>query len=154
MDLSRIAKWVAALVVVLVVWKYVVPWAKEQVRGGSSSSSSASGPGGNCIGSVDRAANAWGNGLGRFVNPPYDNDAWMSFKNDVSSRISTAESDCSCSEESCLKSREAMRDLRVLMQEFDSTIRNGLPPPEDAVRRQEQIDNTIDAARDLLKSGK
>jgi hypothetical protein len=40
-----------------------------------------------------------------------------------------------------------MSDLRTLVSECDTAIRNGSPPPSDMVQRQEAIDNAIAAAK-------
>ena len=38
-----------------------------------------------------------------------------------------------------------------LVNDLDGSIRGGTEPPADIVQRQEQIDNTINAARDSLR---
>jgi hypothetical protein len=155
MDFSRLVKLVVVVVIVFAIWKYVIPWAKDEMGGfaGKSSSATATGDSG-CVNSAERASSAWGAGLGRFVNPPYDLDAWSNFKGDVDGKISQAESDCSCAEESCTKVKSAMSDLRTLVSDFDHAIRTGSSPGSDAVQRQEQIDRQIDDARELLRAGK
>lgn len=154
--MGRLFKWIVILLVAFVIWKYVIPWIKGEANsfGKSSSavgSASASSP---CVSSAERASSAWGGGIGRFVNPPYDMAAWGSLKSDIDSKISQAESDCSCSEDSCQKAKSAMGDLRTLVGDLDAAIRNGTSPGQDLVQRQEQIDNQIDAARDLAGAGK
>ena len=156
MDLSRFLKGFVAIVLIFVIWKYVIPWIKGEADsfGRSSNavgSASASSP---CISSSERASSAWGGGLGRYVNPPYDLGAWSSFKSDVDSKISQAESDCSCTEDSCRKARSAMGDLRGLVSDLDTAIRGGTSPGQDIVQRQEQVDRQIDDARELVRAGK
>ena len=154
MDFGRIVKWLVVLVVIFFAWKYVVPWAKNEMAGGKKTSSSSSAGGDNsCIRAAERASEAWGSGLHQFVNPPYDIGAWSSFRGDVDSKISAAESECSCAEESCRKARAAMGDLRSLVSELDSAIRSGTSPPSDAVQRQEAIDNQIEEARAAVRAG-
>ena len=153
MDLSRIVKWLVVLVFLFVVWKYVIPWAKEEFAGPASPRAGGNGDSA-CVTSADRASAAWGGGLGRFVNPPVDAEAWSSFRTEVESKINIAEEACGCAEESCQKVRGAMRELRGLVSELDNSIRSGSDVPQDIVRRQESIDNEIDAARDLSKTGK
>ena len=153
MDIGRILKWAMIALVAFIVWKTVIPWVKRQT--GSSSSSSSAGPSDHgCPQMAARASEAWGSGLGRFINPPYDVAAWSTFRGDVDARISAAESQCSCQEESCQRVRGALTDLRGLVGQFDTAIRNGAAPPDDAVQRQESIDNRIQEGGDLLKSGK
>ena len=149
MDLSKIVKWVLLLAVVFVAWKYGLP----KLQQATSSSSSGGGADKPCIAQAERASDAWGNGIGRFANPPYDLDAWGSFKSDVDRRISAAQSACSDSSESSVKVRDAMRDLQSLVSDCDTSIRAGSPPP-DLVQRQGQVDSQLDAARELVKSGK
>jgi hypothetical protein len=69
-------------------------------------------------------------------------------------KISAAESECSCSADSCQKARAAMGDLRSLLSDLDSAIRNGSAPPSDVVQRQDAIDKQIDEAAELTRNGK
>jgi hypothetical protein len=156
MDLSRIVKWVVILALLFVVWKYVIPWVKDEGSGFDKSSSASKSSGGDqsCIASAERASNTWGSGLGRFVNPPYDLGAWSNFRGDVDAKINAADADCSCGAESCQKVKNAMSELRSLVGDFDTAIRNGSSPGQDAVQRQEQIDRQIDDARELVRAGK
>ncbi len=157
MDLNRIIKWVVVIAIVFAVWKVGLPWAKQQNFFGSKASTTGkSGSGGDssCVRSAENASEALGSGIGRFVNPPYDMNAWSSFKSDVDSKISAAEAQCSCAEESCQKVREAMRDLRGIASELDSSIRTGGSPPDSLVQRQERIDNLINEAGELVRAGK
>jgi hypothetical protein len=47
-----------------------------------------------------------------------------------------------------------MSDLRGLVSELDTAIRNGSSPPDNAVQRQESIDTTIETAAALARGGK
>lgn len=137
----RFVKLLVVIAIIVVVWKYVLPRFNQHgmtTTGGKDQS---------CAQSAQRASNEWGSGVGRFVNPPYDLDAWSSFRGGVEKRISEAESDCNCADESCRKVRDAMHDLRALVGDLDQSIRNGSAPPEDMVQRQESIDNRIEEAR-------
>jgi hypothetical protein len=152
MNIGRIVKIVVLVGIVFAVWKYGVPWVKKQGGSGGVETSSSS-RGGSCVQSAQRASETWGSGLHQFANPPYDLNAWSSFRGNVESGISSAESDCSCADESCVKAREAMRDLRGLVSDLDSTIRNG-SDASDFVQRQEAIDNKINDAAELVRAGK
>jgi hypothetical protein len=156
MDLSRIVKWLVLLVVIFAIWKYVLPWARNEAGSFGKSHNASTGGGGNspCISAADNASSAWGGGLNRFINPPVDMDAWSSFKSDVDSKIMDAQRACSCAEESCTKVKAAMADLRGLVYDMDNAVRAGGSPGQDIVQRQEQIDNQIDAARELVRAGK
>ena len=134
----RIIKWLILIAVIVVIWKYVLPRAKEKYLSPASSTKLSA-----CGTSAQNASNAWGDGVSRFANPPYDLDAWASFTGDVEARISNAESQCTCGTPSCDKARGALRDLRSLVSEMDSAIRSGAPPPADLVQRQESIDDRI-----------
>jgi hypothetical protein len=150
MNIGRLAKIVVLVAIVFAVWKYVVPRMK---RGGGTMETSSSSRGGSCVQSAQRASETWGSGLHQFANPPYDLNAWSTFRGNVESSIGSAESDCSCVDESCVKAREAMRDLRGLVSDLDSTIRNG-SDASDFVQRQEAIDNKINDAAELVRAGK
>ena len=149
--MDRIIKLVIAAAIVFAAWKYVVPWVKE--KGGRDDKTLVAGGGASCVRSAERASEAWGSGLARFTNPPYDVDAWSGFRSSIDSKINAAEADCDCRIDSCAKAREAMRDLRSLVSDLDSTVRNG-GSASDFVQRQEAIDNRINEASALASSGK
>jgi len=151
MDANRLIKWVVIIALAVVAWKYGIPWVKQQMKGRTSSSASAEN---SCVAAAQSASNAWGSELHRFANPPYDIAAWSSFRGDVEGKISSAESECRGTSQSCDAARTAMRELRTLVGELDTSIRSGSPPPDDAVQRQESIDTKIEAAADLARSGK
>ncbi|HSY49643.1 MAG TPA: hypothetical protein VLC46_12580 [Thermoanaerobaculia bacterium] len=151
MDANRLIKWVVIIMLAVVVWKYGIPWAKQQLKGHSSSVASSDN---SCVTAAQRASETWGSGLHRFANPPYDIGAWSSFHDDVAGKISSAESECRGPEQSCEAARTAMSELRNLVGDLDTAIRNGSPPPDDAVQRQEAIDTKIEAAAELTRSGK
>jgi hypothetical protein len=149
MDANRLIKWVVIVAMAFLAWKYALPWAQRQMRGHSTSTSDST-----CVTAAQHASETWGSGLHRFINPPYDLAAWSSFRSDVDTRIAAAESECSASAQSCVAARAAMSDLRALTGELDTAIRSGSPPPDDAVQRQEAIDNKIESAADLARAGK
>lgn len=142
---------IVVIAIAYVAWKYVVPWVKQQ--GGRGAETTAMSGAGSCVRSAERAAETWGSGLRSFVNPPHDLDAWSTFRGTVESGINAAEADCDCAGESCEKARGAMRDLRSLVNDLDSTIRNG-SDASDFVQRQERIDNAIHDAAELARAGK
>jgi hypothetical protein len=153
MDLGKLLKWVVILVVLLIGWKALAPRVKafKTAKTAATSTTGAKGDD-SCVGRATSASNAWSNGLSRFINPPYDVEAWSSFASDVKQHISEAEAACSCESESCIKARGAMSDLRALVSEMDASVRSNSPPASDLVRRQEAIDNAIDEARGLISS--
>jgi hypothetical protein len=151
MDVKRLIKFVIIIGIVFVAWRYGIPWAKQQVKGRVTTSAS---PDNSCVAAARRASEAWGGGLHSFVNPPYDLGAWSTFRGDVESKISAAESECSVSSASSDLARSAMRDLRSLVRDLDTAITNGSPVPDDAVTRQEAVDTKIETAAELARSGK
>ena len=157
MDLGRLFKWLVIAGLVFFAWKYLLPWMKQEQAGSPTTSAavaSASRVGDDsCAGMAERASEKWGSGLAQFVNPPYDLNAWTNFKNDVDSRIYSAESKCSCAKESCNKVREAMSELRGLVSDMDTAIRTG-GSPGGIVQRMERVDILINDARDLQISDK
>jgi hypothetical protein len=150
--MGRLLKFAVLIAVVIFAWRVLWPWIQQQT--GSPAGAKTDAGQGSCTGSARRASEAWGSGLHRFVNPPYDVDAWSAFRGEVESKISQSESECGCSSESCTKVRGALRDLRSLVSELDTAIRSGSPPPSDAVQRQESIDRQIDEAAELVRAGK
>jgi len=151
MDTNRLLKWIIVIVLAIVAWKYGLPWVKEHMRGSVATSSS---PESSCTTTAQHASEIWGSGLHRFANPPYDIAAWSDFRSGVESEIAKAQTECRCSQQSCETTRGAMSDLRSLVSEFDTAIRNGSPPPDNAVQRQESIDTTIETAAALARGGK
>lgn len=154
MTSGRLIRLIGVIIAVALIWKFVIPNLKGKFSVGHTEASASAPAGGGCVSAARHASEAWGSGLGRFVNPPYDVDAWSSFKSDVDSKISTAESECSCSQQSCETVRGAMRDLRGIVSDLDSAIRSGGSVPQDVVQRQESVDNAIDTAADQAKEGK
>lgn len=150
MDLDRLLKWGAVVAIVVIAHQYGLPWLKRhQLK--SSASASALTP---CASAAEAATNRWGEGLGRFVNPPYDLAEWSGFRSGVIEEIARAERACACEKESCRKARTAMSQLRELSGGLDAAIRNGTSPPDDAVRQQAAIDDQITEARLLESEGK
>jgi hypothetical protein len=149
---KRLIQIVVLVVIAFLIWKKGVPWWQEHHRTATSSSSSSSdSANGSCVELAEHASEVWGSGIGRFANPPYDLNAWGEFRSRVDAAIAKSEALCNCADESCTKSRQAMSDLRTLANDLDGSIRGGSEPPGDVVQRQEQIDNTINAARDSLR---
>ena len=151
--MGNLLKWIVILVVLFIGYKALAPRIKAFKTTKSTSTSSTAAKGDDsCVGRATSASNAWGSGLGRFVNPPYDTEAWASFASDVKQHISEAEAACACETESCIKARSAMSELRGLVSDVDGTVRRNEPPASDLVRRQEAVDNAIDEARALIAS--
>jgi len=148
--MRNLIKLVVIIVVALLIWKKGIPWWQEHYGKRADTKTTAS-AGGSCVELAEHASETWGSGIGRFANPPYDLDAWGQFRSRVDAGIARAEAECNCNDDSCTKTRQAMGDLRTLVSELDGSIRGGTPPPGDIVQRQEQIDNTINAARDSLR---
>ncbi len=140
-----------AVVIAVLIWKKGIPWIKQKIGGPESSGTTASNN--SCVMAAETASERWG-GVTRFGNPPYDMSAWDSFRADVNDQVRAAEQKCSCSLESCTKARMALSELRSLLSETDSMIRGNSPPPAGIVQRQEQIDETINAAKELVLQGK
>jgi hypothetical protein len=149
--MKRLLQLIVAVVAALLIWKKGVPWFQTHFTASSVTTSSPSAGNSSCIELAEHASEAWGSGIGHFANPPYDLNAWGDFRSRVDAAIAKAESQCNCAEASCTKSHQAMSDLRALVNDLDGSIRNGTEPPADIVQRQEQIDNTINAARDSLR---
>lgn len=151
MDIKSILKVAIVIALLVFAWKNISPRLKKS---GGDDAETSGGGGGSCVQLAERAANAWGNGIGRFANPPYDVDAWSSFSGDVQDKISAAQSACDCEDDSCAKASAAMNDLSGLVGDLDAAIQDGSQPPGDLVRRQESIDGAVEQARDLVRSGK
>ena len=143
MEGKTLIKLVIAAVVLFVLWKQGLPWLTKQQSAKPGASTSA---GTNCVFEARGASDYWGGTLAHFANPPYDMQAWDDFKSKVDARIGRAEEKCSCEEDACKLGKQAVAELRGLVGEMDSAIRNGLSPPSDAVQRQERIDNAINDA--------
>lgn len=147
--MKRVIQLAVVFVIIFLIWKKGVPWIEEHFTRGGGDSAKVARPGDSavCAQQAERASNLWGSGLARFANPPYDLAAWGDHRSRVTEAIALAEAQCLCAEENCRKVREAMGELRTLVNDLDASIRNGTAPPGDVVQRQERIDNTIEAAR-------
>jgi len=142
--MGRIIKLVVFIAVLFFLWKEVLP--RITTHGSETTKPTGTNAGTNCVFEARGASDYWGGTLAHFANPPYDMQAWDDFKSKVDARIGRAQEKCSCEEDSCRLGRQAVEELRGLVTEMDSSIRNGTPPPSDAVQRQERIDNAINDA--------
>src|ERR1051325_1891692 len=136
----KIVKLLVVVAIVFVGWKYGLPWVKQHTSHASTASAGDSA----CVSAAEHANDTFGNGIGRFANPPYDIAAWESFRSDVTKNIDAADAACRESNESCAKARDAMRDLRSLASDLDTAIRSGAPPSSDIVQRQGAVDAQLD----------
>jgi hypothetical protein len=150
MDTGRLLKLIVVVALVVAGWKFGKPWLEQKFGGNQAAAISSAG---SCVRSAEQASEAWGSGLRQFVNPPVDLGAWSSFRNGVDVKINEAETDCGCESQSCMKAKEAMRDLRGLVADFDNALRNN-QPLDDVVQRQEAIDMKINTASALSSGGK
>lgn len=140
---NTLVKLVIAAVILFVLWKEVLP---KLTRNQISKPAEGTSAGTNCVFEARAASDYWGGTLAHFANPPYDMQAWGDFKSKVDARIGRAAEKCSCEEDACRLGRQAVDELRGLVSEMDSAIRNGGSPPSDAVQHQERIDNAINDA--------
>jgi hypothetical protein len=134
------------LVLIFVAWKW---WQKQHA--GTPTAAAGASPAQECAAAAAAAGETWGSGVGRFANPPYDTAAWDDFRSRVEKQATQAQERCLCGDAACNTAKGAMSDLRGLVNEMDSALRSGSPPPSDLVQRQEAIDNAINAARDQAK---
>ena len=149
--MKRLVQLVVVVVIALLIWKKGVPWFETHFSGKSAALETSDAAGGSCVELAEHASEVWGSGIGHFANPPYDLGAWGEFRSRVDVAIAKAEANCNCDNDSCTKPKQAISDLRKLVNDLDGSIRNGTEPPGDIVQRQEQIDNAINAARDSLR---
>ncbi|MGA8806374.1 MAG: hypothetical protein WB973_00760 [Thermoanaerobaculia bacterium] len=151
MDANRLIKWIVVIALAAFGWIYALPWAKKQIQGHSAPAAATDSA---CITTAQHASETWGNGLHRFVNPPYDLGEWGRFRSDVEAQIAAANAACREPSQSCDMARDAMRDLQSLVASLDNAITSGSAPPDDAVQRQEAIDTKIETAAELARGGK
>jgi hypothetical protein len=153
-----IGKIVVFVIAAGVAWRWGGPLYRKYVGGGEKGTAtpgkSGGGDGIRCADLADRASSTWGGGVGRFVNPPYDQGAWDRFKGDVDGRISEARSACGCSADSCRKGSDALSELESIVSQVDSAVRNGGSISSDVVRQQEKVDGLINEAREMARGGK
>lgn len=141
----------------LIIWAIILTiawfawdWYKKQPHTDAAASAGTSAARA-CTSDASLAADAWGSGVGKFANPPYDTAAWDEFRNRIETQARRAEEKCLCAEPGCSTAKGAMSDLRNLLAEMDQSLRSGSPPPSDLVQRQEAIDNAVNTARDQAK---
>src|SRR5260221_3843481 len=102
MDTSRLVKLIVVIAVVFVIWKYGIPWIKAHTGSSTAQTITADN---SCVAAAERANDAWGSGIGRFANPPYDLTAWGAFQDRVLSSISIAQTACIGSGAACAQGR-------------------------------------------------
>lgn len=141
--MSKLLKVIILLVVVIAIWKFVLPnITKSPAAPVHRRSAMTQASGNDCVDFASHASEVWGGGIGRFANNP-DQEEWRRFSSEVNDAIREAEEECTCPSASCSNVRYAMSDLRKLVSDFDRSVREGTPPPDDAVQRQEKIDDTV-----------
>lgn len=141
--MSNLLKVIIVLVIVIAIWKFVVPNITTSPASPVRRRSAVTQASGNdCVDSASHASEVWGGGIGRFANDP-DQEEWSRFASEVNDLIAAAENECSCPSAACSSVRYAMSDFRKLVSDFDRSVREGTPPPDDAVQRQEKIDETV-----------
>jgi len=150
---KTLVKLAIAVAVVILIWKKGVPWWYAR-QASKAEAVSASSPNDACVEAAAAADDAWGSGVGRFANPPYDLAGWDQFRSNIEQQARRAEEKCLCADSSCTTAKQAMSDLRSLILEMDQSLRSGSPPPSDLVQRQEAIDNAVNSARDQARQGK
>jgi len=151
----KVVKVLAVLAIVFVAWKYGVPWVKNLGKGPATNDAATLNVGGGaCVAAAEKANDSFGNGIGKFVNPPYDISAWETFRAEVGRNADAADVACSSPTDSCRKARDAMRDLRSLMSDLDTAIRNNAPPSSDIVQRQGAVSEQVDKAKELAGAGR
>ena len=136
------------LIVIVIAFLVFKWWKSHQSTPTAAAGASASQE---CAAAAAAAGETWGSGVGRFANPPYDTAAWDDFRSRVEKQARQAQEKCLCGDAACNTAKGAMSDLRSLVNEMDSALRSGSPPPSDLVQRQEAIDNAINAARESAK---
>lgn len=151
---SPLVKLVILGLVVWGVWRYGVPWLKEQGIGGGSKVTAEQTPNVSCVSAADDAVAVWSRGIVRFMNPPLDQSAWGDFRAEVERKIDQARSACSCPSESCALANDIASDLRKMVSDMDAAARSGGPPPGDLVRAQESIDLKIEQAWKLAEAAR
>ncbi len=144
--MKTIVQLLIVVVIAFFVWKW---WQGHHAT--SATATAGSSPAQACAAAAAAAGDAWGSGVGRFANPPYDAAAWGDFRSRVEQQARQAEEKCLCGDAACTTAKGAMNDLRGLINEMDQSLRSGSPPPSDLVQRQEAIDNAINSARDQAK---
>lgn len=149
---NTVVKLLIAIAILALIWKIGIP--KWKAMRGQSATSSVASADTSCVSAAETASEVWGSGLRNFINPPYDMAAWDEFRSRTGDAISAAERKCSCNQDSCTTAKSALSELRSLVNEMDSSIRSSGPPPAGVVQRQEQIDNAISSARELVRQGK
>jgi len=137
------------ILVVIVLAFVIFKWWKNHQNAPAPAAGAS--PAQECAAAAAAAGETWGSGVGRFANPPYDTAAWDEFRSRVETQARQAQEKCLCGDAACNTAKGAMSDLRSLVNEMDSALRSGSPPPSDLVQRQEAIDNAINAAREAAK---
>ena len=98
----------------------------------------------NCVFEARQANDYFGSRIGGFTN---NTSGWDSFKSEIDTRVSSAESKCTCGDNACRRANEAMSELRAMVNDMDSAVRSNSGVPTDLVQRQERVDQALDAAK-------
>jgi hypothetical protein len=147
--LLKLLFWIAVIYGAVV---YGWPWLQGTIEGiGEGTASTAkglsAGPGGRCYKLASDAADDFGNGMRGFSSPPYDTEAWAEFEQEIGDRIAYADAECRCAEDTCSLSREALRELDRMVEDFGRMIRTGTSSRIDPGRDMERVYGLLASAR-------
>lgn len=149
--MSRFISFAILAVLVYVAYTEGLPWLRQQLDQ-DALVSAGEGPA-RCVGMADRANDIFGDQVGRLSAPGGNADAWAVFVGDVDAAIGQARSACTCKEPSCRTALQAMTELRALLQQLDDRFRDGTARIRNPVERQKKINELLNHARGLARSG-
>ena len=135
----------------LVVTQFL-PFVDRITQGGLDRPGRLATANGDCIFGARDASRELGNLLNRFGRPPVDLDAWADEMWEFESELTDVNAQCSCPEASCSMTREAISDMRALLEEYDRGFR-GSRPPANAAADLIRIDDQLAAARSRAEVG-
>src|SRR5258707_14582554 len=103
------------VVIAFAIWKW---WQKNHQ--GTAAPAAGAAASQECAAAAAAAGDAWGSGVGRFANPPYDTTAWDEFRSRVERHARQAQEKGLCGDATCNTAKGAMSGPRGLISEMDS----------------------------------
>jgi len=93
------------------------------------------------------------NGADRFRNAPFPAKEWESFRTDIQKRIHRTNPLCRSKTDSCKKGAAALRKIRDLITELDSSNRSGVAVSVETGPQLEEIEKAVAEAEAAARSG-
>jgi hypothetical protein len=154
--MARIVRWLVVALLLFFGITEGLPWIRGWVEGITEDKVTGRPTGviddaSMCVHLAHRVSAFAGQEIGRVTTPPTDSPAWVEATYEIRDRIGDADRACTCPSSACDKARQALAELRGLVDDVDRLIGGDARLVGTLARRQEQIDVLLEQARALSR---